>query len=151
MRTIWFVTCVILATPLSAHSQEKRPKATLLHYNNPAQYFEYGPGIVKINELHAGMFGKMPSDCTYRFGGVDRQHYVRVDAECLGVFERRFYFKSPDAMKQFAKCKNGDSLVFQGRFRVVEDIRGGVMVFVIQGMDNNSSATRGVALGAGPN
>jgi len=85
----------------------------------------------------------MPSDCTFRFCGVYRQHYIIVGAECLGVFEHRFFFKCADAGKQYANCRYGDGLVFQGKFRIVpnRNLESGVAGWrVVEGVDNNSAA-----------
>jgi hypothetical protein len=144
MRTISLVACVILTASMSAQDQEeKRPKMTLLHYANRAQYFEYGPDVLNIAELQPWSRGKrMPSDCVFRFGGIDRQPYILVEAECLGVYERRFWFKTRDAMKQYEKCKRGDVLDFQGKFRVVAGQAlpfGGNILPIIESVDNNSS------------
>jgi hypothetical protein len=116
------------------------PKRTLLHYDNPALSLEYGPGILNVADLQAEGSGKMPSDCTFRFCEVYRQHYIVVEAECRGVLhERRLVFKSQGAEKQYAKSKFGDVLVFQGKFRVVQNNvpRGAP---VVEGVDNNSTA-----------
>ena len=153
MRAFFLVACVILGVSSSVQAQEKRPKATLLYYNDPSQYYDYhyGPELINIPEMRAGSVGMMPPGCTFSFyrtyqerWGVPQaqQAFVLVNVRCPCGTVRQLSFKISDIEKRFAKCKEGDILVFEGKFQVVRGRSaepGGTGVFVVVGADNNSS------------
>ena len=152
MRTICFVFCVILAAPLSAEAQDRKPKTTLLHFSNPSQYFDYiyGPDLLNIPELRAGSVGLMPPGCKCCFHKIihrkwgapqAQQTFVIVDVECPCGAVRQLYLKVTDQGDRFAKCQEGDALAFDGKFRVVANgsIEPGLRALSIEGADNNAS------------
>ena len=153
MKPIYLAFCVILAAPLSAQAQERRPKTTLLHYSNPSQYFDYiyGPELINIPAMRVGSVGMMPPGCTFSFyntyqerWGVPQvqQTYVVVNVGCPCGNVRQLLVKISDTDKRFAKCKEGDVLVFDGKFRVVRGRNvepGGAGRFVVVGADNNAA------------
>src|SRR4051812_46441609 len=119
MRTICFVICVILAAPLSAQAQEKRPKVTLLYYDHPAQnyYYYYSPELINVPEMRAGSVGMMPPGCRYSFHGIYQkrwgfpqvqQRYLVVYVGCPCGNGRNVLFKVSDTDQRFAKCNEGD-------------------------------------------
>jgi hypothetical protein len=69
------------------------------------------------------------------FGNAEGDTVLNVKS----LFEKA---RIPDTDKRFAKCKEGDGLVFEGKFRVVRGRNvepGGTGVFVVVGADNNSA------------